>query len=46
MSTPTVTVQASPFVVTITAGVPAGVKGISRTIVTPPAPSPVVQIGR
>ena len=46
MSEPKVTIQPTPFVMTNTAGVPAGVKGISRTIVTPPAPSPVVQIGR
>ncbi len=46
MSESKVTVQPAPFVVAITAAAPAGVKGVSRTIVTPPAQSPKVQIGR
>ncbi len=45
MSEPRVTIQPTPFVVTISAGAPMGVKGLSRTIVTPPVQSPKVQIG-
>ncbi len=45
MSEPKVIVEPNPFVVTISAGAPAGVKGVSLTIVIPPAQSPKVQIG-
>lgn len=44
-ATARLTVTPSPFVMTITAGAPAGVKGVSRTIITPPAQSPKVEIG-
>jgi hypothetical protein len=40
-----VTVTPSPFVVTITAGAPAGVQGVNRAIIAPPVQSPIVQIG-
>jgi len=45
MSEPKVTVTPAPFLVTITASAPAGVKGVSRTIVVPPVQSPRIEIG-